>query len=121
MSQLNQTNSPTTNATTAATGEYYYDTMNGTISVGSGAGGFFSGTVPTAAINSVYTGATLNTGWITSDAEAISKLDNRISAIEDQLMILRPDKLLEEKYPALKEAYDAYQIILKMVKNDKKA
>lgn len=47
-------------------------------------------------------------------------LKDRIAAIEDHLMILRPDIEMQEKYPALKEAYDAYQLILKMVKDNRK-
>lgn len=46
------------------------------------------------------------------------ELKTRISAIEDQMLILRPDVAMQEKYPALKEAYDAYQVILKLVKDN---
>lgn len=55
-----------------------------------------------------------------SESQEFQELKDRISAIEDQLLILRPDLEMQEKYPALKEAYDAYQLILKMVKDNSK-
>lgn len=44
-------------------------------------------------------------------------LQNRMAALEKQLCILRANETLQEKYPALQEAYDAYQMILKMVQD----
>lgn len=48
------------------------------------------------------------------------ELSTRIAEIEKQMMILRPDIAMQEKYPALQEAYDAYQVILKLVKDNAK-
>ncbi len=42
-------------------------------------------------------------------------LQKRLIDIEKQLCILKPNEALQAKYPALQEAYDAYQLILKMV------
>lgn len=121
MIQLNLENAGTS-GNAAAIGEYFPDRINGVIngvlSVGIGGGGVAA---VTAAQSPVFTGITYNNGWGTDEDEKISKINERISVIEDQMLILRTDKLLEEKYPALKEAYDAYQIILKMVKHDGKA
>lgn len=50
----------------------------------------------------------------------IQQLQQRLSKIEERLCILIPDVEMQQKYPALQEAYDAYQLILKMV-NDRKA
>lgn len=47
------------------------------------------------------------------------KVQQRLTEIEKQLCILIPNELMQEKYPALQEAYDAYQLILKLV-NDQK-
>lgn len=44
-------------------------------------------------------------------------IKERISAIEDRLAIIRPDEALQEKYPSLKEAYDHYKLIEKLVKD----
>ncbi len=43
-------------------------------------------------------------------------IKERISAIEDRLAIIRPDEVLQEKYPSLKEAYEHYKLIEKLVK-----
>jgi len=61
----------------------------------------------------VYTGST---GTISLSAP-FDTLPERIDAIEKQLLILRPSLELHEKYPALKEAYEAYLLVLNMVKN----
>lgn len=42
-------------------------------------------------------------------------LKSKIEGIEKHLCILKPNETLQEKYPALQEAYDAYQLILKIV------
>ena len=44
----------------------------------------------------------------------------RIEAIEARLAIIEPNQVLQDKYPALQEAYEAYKIIERLV-NDKKA
>lgn len=41
----------------------------------------------------------------------VMELKERISEIEKLLLYLKPDFEKMEKYPALKEAYEAYQII----------
>lgn len=48
-----------------------------------------------------------------SDHEMLLK---RIEEIEKRLFILQPNQELQDKYPGLKEAYEAYRIIEKMVK-----
>lgn len=52
-----------------------------------------------------------------SDNQIILK---RIEAIEARLAIIEPNQVLQDKYPALQEAYEAYKIIERLV-NDKKA
>ncbi len=47
----------------------------------------------------------------------ISDIKERISAIEDRLAIIRPDEVLQEKYPSLKEAYEHYKLIEKLVRD----
>lgn len=69
------------------------------------------------------TGITVTSGggWGTTIAVDLKNnpdfndLQSRLSAIEKQLCILKPNETLQAKYPALQEAYDAYQLILKMV------
>ncbi len=46
---------------------------------------------------------------------AFLKLKEQINAIEDRLMILRPNEVLQEKYPALKEAYEHYKLVERLV------
>lgn len=43
-------------------------------------------------------------------------IKDRLSLIEDRLAIIRPNNALQEKYPALKEAYEHYLLIEKLVK-----
>jgi hypothetical protein len=45
-------------------------------------------------------------------------LQNRLTEIEEQLLILKPNEVLQAKYPALQEAYDAYKIIEKLVNDE---
>lgn len=60
-------------------------------------------------------------GWGTTIAVDLKNnpdfndLKLRLTAIEEQLCILKPNEVMQEKYPALQEAYDAYQLILKIV------
>lgn len=76
--------------------------------------GFVVGTGLT--MSNVYGSAALDLDL--ENNKEFQEIKTRISAMEDQLMILRPDLAMQEKYPALKEAYDAYQLILKMVKDN---
>ena len=86
-------------------------------------------TIPTT----VPPGYTFTTGLITSNSAGIwptsnspydcfittsehKKLQDRVEEIEKRLAILQPNETLQEKYPALQEAYDAYKIIEKLVK-----
>lgn len=50
----------------------------------------------------------------------MTEMKEKIEAIEDRLAILRPDETLHEKYPALKEAYEHYKLIEKLVKDQNK-
>ena len=50
----------------------------------------------------------------TTNAE-YDKLAARVEALEKRLAILQPNETMQEKYPALQEAYDAYKIIEKLV------
>ena len=43
------------------------------------------------------------------------ELKYRLEKIEEQLAILYPNNKLHEKYPSLKEAYDQYKLIEKLV------
>lgn len=52
-------------------------------------------------------------GVYTTRAEI--EIGRRLDKIEKQLLILKPSIELHEKYPALKEAYEAYLLVLKMV------
>ena len=68
----------------------------------------------TSSITNTFNGATIDVLDITG------RIETRLAAIEQQLMILTRDLSLEAAYPALKEAYDAYQLVLAMVKENKK-
>jgi hypothetical protein len=46
----------------------------------------------------------------------MEKVMKRLEIIEERLLIVEPDLSLHEKYPALKEAYEQYKIIEKLVK-----
>jgi hypothetical protein len=48
------------------------------------------------------------------------KLSERIQELEKRLLVLHPNEGLHEKYPALKEAYEAYQIIEKLINGNQK-
>lgn len=71
-------------------------------------------------INSVLTSG--NSGNLTwtglIEDKKMKEVRERLEAIERRLLIIRPDVALMEKYPALKEAYDAYQLIEKIVDQD---
>jgi hypothetical protein len=73
-----------------------------------------------------------NSGYITSSGyghtivpevaykEDVSKINDRLSKIEERLCILSPSFELHDKYPALKEAYEAYRIIEGLVNENSK-
>ncbi len=48
---------------------------------------------------------------------SITEVIERLAAVEKMLLIINPQIGLMEKYPALKAAYDEYQIVLKMVES----
>ena len=60
--------------------------------------------------NAVWTSVSLPTN------EDFQKLQARLSIIEERLAILEPNQPLQDKFPALQEAYDAYKIIERLVK-----
>jgi len=43
---------------------------------------------------------------------------DRITEIEKRLFILQSNRYLEEKYPALKEAYEAYKLIEGLIEHE---
>lgn len=43
----------------------------------------------------------------------------RISTIEERLLILIPNEELQTKFPALKDAYEAYKVIEALIKGRK--
>lgn len=47
----------------------------------------------------------------TTNTPQFNELKTRIEAIEHRLAILIPNEQLQERYPALKEAYDHYKLI----------
>jgi hypothetical protein len=56
-------------------------------------------------------------GWSTTVmSDELKDTNERLDRIEGQLLILRVDQALHEKYPALKEAYEHYKLIEKMVR-----
>jgi hypothetical protein len=52
--------------------------------------------------------------------EEFNKLMDRMTKMEERLAILEPNQELQDKYPALQEAYEAYKIIEKLVHDTKK-
>jgi hypothetical protein len=51
-----------------------------------------------------------------SSNEEFRSLADRITKIEEMLCILKPDLEMNEKYESLRQAYESYQIILKLVR-----
>jgi hypothetical protein len=43
------------------------------------------------------------------------RLIDRVMELEKRLLVLHPNEALHEKYPALKEAYDAYLMIERLI------
>lgn len=66
-------------------------------------------------ISNTYGTGTFTTGSDPSLLLQITELKTKIDNIEKQLLILSPTISLHDKYPALQEAYDAYQLILKLI------
>lgn len=63
------------------------------------------------------TGTGTSPTWVIPTDEAnIAKINKRLDAIEERLLIINPNESMHEKYPALKEAYEAYKIVEKLVK-----
>jgi hypothetical protein len=69
-------------------------------------------------------GLTISNGWNPIEMQLelnlpkdpnFQGLCNRIAELEKRLLVLHPNGELHEKYPALKEAYDTYLIIEKLV------
>lgn len=54
--------------------------------------------------------------WQIPETNDLKKIQERLSVVEERLLIIYPDKEMHEKYPALKEAYEAYKVIEKLVK-----
>jgi chaperonin cofactor prefoldin len=50
-----------------------------------------------------------------SDDKSFKDLMKRVEIIEQRLAILHPNEELQEKFESLKEAYDAYKIIERLV------
>lgn len=55
---------------------------------------------------------------VISYSDPYADMNFRITEIEKQLLLIKPDQYMMDKYPALKEAYDHYQLILKLVRDD---
>ncbi|BDR25727.1 hypothetical protein GBBBJNDB_00161 [Pseudomonas phage Callisto] len=78
-----------------------------------------SGIYTTTTINSMpasYSGLT-DLGMYDTE---LSVLRKKIEQIEKMLCMLEVDKLLSEKYPALKSAYDEYEVILSIINGTEK-
>jgi hypothetical protein len=45
-------------------------------------------------------------------------VQSRLSEIERRLAILKPNEILQAKYPALQEAYDHYKLIERLVEGN---
>jgi hypothetical protein len=43
------------------------------------------------------------------------KIQERLNVIEGRLAILQPNQSLQDKFPALQEAYEAYKIIERLI------
>lgn len=78
-----------------------------------------SGIYTTTTINSMpasYSGLT-DLGMYDTE---LSVLRKKIEQIEKMLCMLEVDKILSEKYPALKSAYDEYEVILSIINGTEK-
>lgn len=69
------------------------------------------------------TGTTTDISWsnynipIIPTAEEFKNLTDRITKIEARLAILHPNHLLQDRFPALQEAYDTYKMVEKLVQD----
>ncbi|BDR26187.1 hypothetical protein RVBP17_2300 [Pseudomonas phage sp. 30-3] len=78
-----------------------------------------SGIYTTTTINSMPASYSGLTDLGIYDTE-LSVLRKKIEQIEKMLCMLEVDKLLSEKYPALKSAYDEYEVILSVINGTEK-
>lgn len=66
-----------------------------------------------------------NSNWGTtldldlSNNKDFKEVSDRLAEIEKRLAILRPNKELQSRFPALQEAYDNYKLIEKLVNDSK--
>lgn len=84
-----------------------------------GGGGSMAQAVNTAPPGSFLVsngGLTTASSWTSFTLTDHEILLRRIEAIEARLAIIEPNQELQDKYPALQEAYDAYKIIERLVK-----
>ena len=56
-----------------------------------------------------------NAGRKTEDV--ISELELRVRKLEERLLVIEPQLELMEKYPALKEAYNEYKLVERLIIN----
>ncbi len=66
---------------------------------------------------SMWGEVTMPTSWEPANVKEMTDIKDRLSAIEDRLAIIRPDEVLHEKYVSLKEAYEHYKLIEKLVRD----
>ena len=80
--------------------------------------GIIAQTVGSVLPGSVLTSGVNGTSW----SPVFTEFDHQklLKRIEARLAIIEPNQALQDKYPALQEAYEAYKIIERLV-NDKKA
>ena len=120
------------NTMSTGMGNSHTTTMNGVTSINSNGRTISIGTIGSVGgaglSGSVYTNGSANQGpmgamgpvgrpgrdGFPTEAEWI-RLNNTIDEISSQVCLLRPLLEKHEKFPALKEAYDQYMIILKLI------
>jgi len=54
-----------------------------------------------------------------SDNETIQNLQKKVEELEKRLLVLHPNNKLHDKYESLKDAYEAYQIIERLIDGTK--
>lgn len=60
-----------------------------------------------------------SSGWSSiTTSNQIDEVNKRLLEIENRLAIILPNEELLNKFPALKEAYDNYKLIEKLVKSN---
>ena len=74
----------------------------------------------TAYISSVRTWDSTASAWqeVVSPDHTHNEIETRLETIEERLAIILPNDEFHKKYPALKEAYDHYKLIEKLVSGD---